>query len=67
MTTPKTIEETHLSDGRLLNIRKMGRRHTVMLGGLAFDEAPTLHFDLLKADAYKVYADYLEADVMECM
>ena len=62
-------ECTHLSDGRMLRMTKYrdGRTwfYTVMLGGLELLEAPTLHQDLTKDDAYRVYGDYIRADVLE--
>ena len=62
---PRELPSLKLSDGGILEIRRFGRRHTIMRSYPEPHTAPDLYRDLLLNDAIVKFAELLREDVME--
>ena len=58
------IIRTELSDGTFIRITKYGRSYSFMHSSLE-GQAPEMHHNLKKAEAYELFEDALKKDVLE--
>ncbi len=60
------LEYQHLSNGDLITVTRYGNKYGFMHGFTEWAVAPECHNGLSKDMAYKMYADAIKSDVMDC-